>query len=58
LDQSPRAAQVLTALRAQHLTQPAELTAAYAATVRAQGAILTILNTEIKAMQRAGRGAP
>jgi transposase len=42
---------IYTALRAQQLAQPAVVTAAYAATVRAQVAILTTLNTEIKNME-------
>jgi transposase len=42
---------ITAALRAEHLGQPAVVTAAYAATVRAQVAILGILNTEIKTME-------
>jgi transposase len=42
---------ITAALRAEHLGQPAVVTAAYAATVRAQVAILAILNTEIKTME-------
>ena len=38
---------ILAALRTAHLTQPAVIAAAYAATVRAQTAILTVLNTQI-----------
>ena len=39
------------ALRAEHLTQPATVATAYAATVRAQVAILTTLGAEITRMQ-------
>jgi len=46
-----KAEAIATALRAEHLGQPAVVTAAYAATVRAQVAILGTLNTEIKTMQ-------
>jgi transposase len=46
-----KAEAIATALRAEHLGQPAVVTAAYAATVRAQVAILTVLNTEIKTME-------
>jgi hypothetical protein len=42
-----KAEAIATALRSEHLGQPAVITAAYAATVRAQVAILTTLNTEI-----------
>jgi transposase len=43
---------IADALRTGHLGQPAIVTAAYAATVRAQVAILTVLNTEIKTMEK------
>jgi transposase len=46
-----RAEQIQTALRAEHLTQPSAVTAAYAATVRSQVALLTTLNTQIATMQ-------
>jgi transposase len=46
-----KAEAIAGALRAEHLGQPAVVTAAYAATVRAQAAILTVLNTEIKTME-------
>jgi transposase len=46
-----KAERVAAALRAEHLGQPAIVTAAYAAMVRAQVAILATLNTEIKTMQ-------
>jgi transposase len=42
---------IAAALRAEHLGQPAVVTAAYAATVRAQVAILGTLNSEIKTME-------
>jgi transposase len=46
-----RAEQIQTALRTEQLTQPPAVTAAYAATVRSQVAVLTTLNTEIATMQ-------
>jgi transposase len=46
-----KAEHIAAVLRAEHLGQPAVVTAAYAATVRAQVAILTTLNTEIKTME-------
>jgi transposase len=46
-----KAQAIADALRADHLTQPPVVTCAYAATVRAQVAILTVLNTQIEAMQ-------
>jgi transposase len=46
-----KAGQIVAALRAPHLGQPAVVGAAYAAIVRAQVAIVTTLNTEIKAME-------
>jgi transposase len=46
-----KAEAIATALRTEHLGQPAVVTAAYAAMVRAQVAILTTLNTEIKTME-------
>jgi transposase len=42
---------IRSALGAEHLGQPAVVVAAYAATVRAQVAILTTLNAEIKTME-------
>ncbi len=42
---------IRSALGAEHLGQPAVVVAAYAATVRAQAAILTTLNAEIKTME-------
>jgi transposase len=46
-----RAEQIRTALRAEQLTQPPAVTAAYGAIVRSQVAVLTTLNAEIGAMQ-------
>jgi transposase len=47
-----RAAQILAALRTPQLAQPPVVAGAYAATVRAQVAILTVLNAEIKTMEQ------
>ena len=47
----PRAEQIATVLRGEQLGQPPVVAAAYAATVRAQAAILTVLNTQINAME-------
>ena len=46
-----RAAEIQAALRAPQLGQPPVTTAAYAATVRAQVAILTVLNEQVTAME-------
>ena len=46
-----RAEQIRTALRTEQLTQPPAVAAAYAATVRSQVAVLTVLNTEIDTME-------
>jgi transposase len=46
-----KAAQVQAALRTEHLRQPPAVTTAYAATVRAQVAILTTLNAEIATLE-------
>ena len=46
-----RAEQIQSALRGEHLTQPPTITAAYAATVRSQVAVLTTLSAEIATMQ-------
>lgn len=46
-----KAEAIRLALRAEHLAQPAVVSAAYAATVRAQVAILATLNAEITTMQ-------
>jgi transposase len=47
-----KAEAIAAALRAEHLGQPMVVTAAYAATVRAQVAIITVLGTEIKTMEK------
>jgi transposase len=47
-----RAEAIAAALRAEYLGQPAVVTAAYAATVRAQVAILAVLNGEINTMEK------
>jgi len=46
-----KAQAIADALRTEHLGQPAIVSTAYAATVRAQVAILTVLNTEITTME-------
>jgi transposase len=46
-----KAAAIQAALRAEHLGQPAVITAAYAATVRALAALLGTLNEQVKALQ-------
>ena len=46
-----RATAILAALRGEHLGQPAVLTAAYAATVRALIAVITALNEQVKTLQ-------
>jgi len=46
-----KAEAIATALRAKHLGQPPVVTSAYAATVRAQVAILTVLNAQITTME-------
>jgi transposase len=46
-----KAAAIQTALRAEHLSQPAVVTAAYAASVRALVAVLVTLNEQIKVLQ-------
>jgi transposase len=50
-DVPAKAAAIQAALRTQQLGQPPVVTGAYAATVRAQLAILAVLNTEITTMQ-------
>jgi transposase len=50
-DVPTKAAAIQAALRTQHLGQPPIVASAYAATVRAQVAILTVLNTEITTME-------
>jgi hypothetical protein len=46
-----KAAAIQATLRTEHLGQPSIVAGAYAAAVRAQVAILTVLNTEIATMQ-------
>ena len=48
---STRAQQIQAALRSEQLRQPSTVAAAYAATVRAQAALITELNTQIKTME-------
>lgn len=50
-NRAAKAEVIAAALRGEYLGQPAVVTAAYAATVRAQAAILTVLNIEIKTME-------
>jgi transposase len=50
-NRAAKAAEIAAALRGEYLGQPTVVAAAYAATVRAQAAILTVFNTEIKAME-------
>ena len=50
-DAADKAAAIQAALRTEHLTQPSVMVAAYAATVRAQVAILATLTAQIKAME-------
>ena len=49
-DIDAKAEAIQTALRSRQLTQPAELAGAYAATVRAQVALIAALNTQIAAL--------
>jgi transposase len=50
-DVAEKAAAVQAALRADHLGQPEVLTTAYAASVQALIAVLTVLNTQVKTLQ-------
>jgi transposase len=50
-DVPTKAAAIQAALRTPHLGQPPVVAGAYAATVRAQAAILTVLNTQIATME-------
>ncbi len=50
-NRAAKAEAIAGALRGEYLGQPTVVTGAYAATVRAQAAILTVLNTEIKTME-------
>lgn len=47
-----KAEQIVAALRSEQLSQPEAVSAAYAAMVRAQAAILTTLNAEIKTLEK------
>jgi transposase len=51
-DITGKTAKIQSALRTEHLTQPATVTDAYAVTVRAQVAILSTFNAQIKAMDK------
>jgi len=51
-DVPAKAAAIQTALRTPQLAQPPVVTGAYAATVRTQAAILTVLNTQIAVMEQ------
>ena len=46
-----RATAILAALRSEQLGQPAALTAAYAATVRALISVITVLNEQVETLQ-------
>jgi transposase len=46
-----KAARIRAALRAEHLTQPAVVTAAYAASTRALVAVLVVLDEQVKTLQ-------
>lgn len=50
-DVTGKTAAIQAALRAEHLGQPEVVTAAYAASVQALVAVLTVLNTQVKALQ-------
>jgi transposase len=51
-NRATKAEQIAAALRTKHLSQPAIVASAYAATVQAQVAILTVLGTQITAMEQ------
>src|SRR5918999_4908969 len=51
-NRAAKAEQIAAALRTEHLGQPAIVAGAYAATVRAQAAVLAVLGTEIKTMEK------
>ena len=50
-NRAAKAQAIAAALRTEHLGQPPVVAKAYAATVRAQAAILTVLNTQVEAME-------
>jgi transposase len=50
-NRATKAAQIAAALRTDHLGQPPVVARAYAASVRAQAAILTVLNTQVDALE-------
>jgi hypothetical protein len=50
-DLAQRARDIQAALRAAHLTQPAAITEAYTASVRAQAAVITALNEQARIME-------
>ena len=50
-DLAGRARDIQAALRAPHLAQPAVITEAYAASVQAQAAVITVLNGQVKIME-------
>jgi hypothetical protein len=50
-DIAEKAAAIQAALRAEHLGQPEVVTAAYAASIQALIAVLTVLNIQVKTLQ-------
>ncbi len=50
-NRTAKAEAIAAALRAEHLAQPAVVAAAYAVTIRAQAAILSVLNTQIAELE-------
>jgi hypothetical protein len=50
-DIAEKAAAIQAALRAEHLGQPEVVTAAYAASIQALIAVLTVLNIQVKPLQ-------
>jgi Transposase/Transposase IS116/IS110/IS902 family len=55
-DLTARAKDIQAALRAPHLGQPPQITAAYAATVQAQAAVITVLNEQITILEQVVSG--
>ncbi|HUR03507.1 MAG TPA: IS110 family transposase [Nonomuraea sp.] len=51
-DLAERAARIQAALRAEHLSQPAAVTAAYASSIQALAAVLTTLNEQVTALRK------